>query len=301
MKQTVIATALLALAASSAFAQAPNVQGGSSSSNVVTGVSNFPSIPIIAPNGYAGISMRRNDGNMSLGTIPLMAPVTLATAAATANSNGTYIAGIPLLMPNIAQVWRTDTSYNATAETFSLRQLSYPTATNWPHFGGLVIGRVAGTSSANANGVYFGEWSPAKAGGPGATPSTDLNMANAGRTVFYVGDNAVTSMPTLVNAQYSVVGIRQTGVGTNQPYAPTLYTGTLTANYASGSGSITGSIVRGSDSVNFAGTNIVAAGTFSNGSTINGRFYNNAAALAGIYTGGSGTGNHIAFGGSRSN
>lgn len=297
MKKQLIAAAVLAMmSTTSAFAGPNPTKGGSFGGGVVVGDSDFPNIPIIAPNGYAALSMRRNDGSFS-GYIPLRAPVTLATAAATANTNGTYIAGIPIVMPNIAQVWRTNTSYNATAETFSLRQLSYPTAANWPHFGGLVIGRVAGTG--DTNGVYFGEWSPARTGGALPAPSTDLNMGSSGRTVWYVGDNPTTSMPTLANVTYNVVGIR--GVGTsagNQPYAPALYTGALVANYAGGSGTITGSIVRGSDSVNFAGTSIAAAGTFSNGSTIQGRFYNNANALAGIYTGG-GAGGNVAFGGRR--
>ncbi|MBW7900428.1 MAG: hypothetical protein H3C26_03060 [Rhodocyclaceae bacterium] len=300
MKTQLIAAAVLAVIGTSAAWAAP-AGGSSNTANVLAGTSDFPSIPIIAPDGYAALSMKRNDGNFS-GFIPLRAPVTLTTTAATANTNGTYIAGIPLLMPNIAQVWRTDTSYNATAETFSLRQLSYPTAANWPHFGGLVIGRVAGTG--NTDGVYFGEWSPARTGGALPAPSTDLNMGSSGRTVWYVGDNPTTSMPTLTSVTYNVVGIR--GVGTsagNQPYAPDLYTGALVANYSGGSGSITGSIVRGSDSVSFAGTSIKSTGEFGNGpggnpGTIQGRFYNNANALAGIYTGGGASGN-VAFGGKR--
>ena len=218
MKKQLIAAAVLAMmSTTSAFAGPNPTKGGSFGGGVIVGDSDFPNIPIIAPNGYAALSMRRNDGSFS-GYIPLRAPVTLATAVATANTNGTYIAGIPIVMPNIAQVWRTDlktsanpTGYNAYAETFSLRQLSYPTGANWPHFGGLVIGRVAGTG--DTNGVYFGEWSPARTGGALPAPSTDLNMGSSGRTVWYVGDNPTTSMPTLANVTYNVVGIR--GVGTS--------------------------------------------------------------------------------------
>lgn len=297
MKKTITATAVavaaLALAGvSSAFAQAPNVQGGSSNmNNVQTGASTFPNIPIIAPNGYAGIRVWRNDNTWS-GYIPLVAPVTLTALAATANSAGPFYADIPFTSIRVAQVWWNN--LNPVANVHSLRQVTYPAAAGWPHFGGLVVGQVKGTTGGN---VYFGEWSPPVAS-PSTGNSTDLNMTSSGRTVWYAGDNAVTSMPTLVNAQYSVVGIRQTGVGTNLPHAPQLYTGTLTANYSGSSGSITGSIARGSSSVNFAGTSIAAAGTFSNGSTINGRFYNSANALAGIYTGG-GAGDHVAFGGKR--
>lgn len=293
MKKTVIATALLALAASPAFAQAPNVQGGSSNpGNVLVGPSDFP--PIITPAGYAGLRMKRADGAWS-GYVNIAAgPIAQVTANATANTAGPFYASFPLIPSiKIAQVWYNN--QNPTANVYSLRQVTSIPIAGWPQFGGLVVGQVKGTAAGN--GVYFGEWSPPVAS-PSTGNSTNLNMTSSGRTVWYAGDNAVTSMPALVNAQYSVVGIRQTGVGTNLPHAPELYTGTLTANYGGSSGSITGSIARGSSSVNFAGTSIAAAGTFSNGSTINGRFYNSANALAGIYTGG-GTGDHVAFGGKR--
>lgn len=297
MRKLIITAAVLALAgASSAFAQGANVQGGSSNTNnVQAGPSTFPSIPILAPDGYAGLSMMRNDNTWS-GTIPLMTPVLLTTLVATPNQAGPHYANNPLTQARVAQVWYNN--QNATANVYSLRQTDYPAAANWPHFGGLVIGVVKGTTGGN---VYFGEWSPPVSGTPNQGDSTDLNMTSSGRTVWYVGDNAVTNMPTLVDAEYSTVGIRQTGVGGNLPYAPQLYTGTLTATYSGGSGSITGSIARSGDTVNFAGTTIASDGTFDNGGTIDGRFYNSAAALAGIYTGGSGAGDHIAFGGSRSN
>lgn len=287
MKMTVIATAVLALAAAApAFAAA---QGGSSNTaNVQVGPSDFPPG---APTGYAGISMLRNDGSWSGYVNIAAAPITQVTTYATANLAGPFYALHPGDGLPIAQVWYNNLS--AVANVYSLRQVRYLTQAGWPHFGGLVIGQVKGMTAGN--GVYFGEWSPPVAS-PSTGDSTDLNMGSAGRTVWYVGDNAVTSMPTLTNVTYNVVGIRQTGVGSNLPHLPQLYSGTLTANYSGSSGSITGSIVRGSDSVNFTGTNIAAAGTFSNGSTISGRFYNNATALAGIYTGG-GAGNHVAFGG----
>lgn len=295
MKMTVIATAVLSLAAAvPAFAQAPNVQGSSSNTaNVLVGSSDFPPPPV--PAGYAGISMLRSDGSMS-GYVNIAAgPITQVTGAATANQAGPFYALHPGDGQRIAQVWYNN--QNAVANVYSLRQLRYLTQAGWPHFGGLVIGQIKGATAGN--GVYFGEWSPPVSGTPNQGDSTNLNMTNSGRTVWYVGDNAVTSMPALVNAIYNVVGIRQTGVGSNLPYAPQLYTGALTANYSGGSGSITGSIVRGSESLNFAGTNISANGTFNNAAnTIEGRFYNNAAALAGIYKGGA-AGTHIAFGGSR--
>lgn len=299
MRKSVIATALLALAASPAFAQAPNVQGGTSKqANVQVGPSNFPAN---APAGFAGIRMLRNDGVNWSGYVNIAAaPINQVTSVATPNQAGPFFANFPLDGQKIAQVWYNN--QNAVANVYSLRQVTYQQAAPWPHFGGLVIGQLKGNAPGSA--VYFGEWSPALSGTPAQGNSTNLNMGSSNRTVWYVGDNAVTSMPTLVNAQYSVVGIRQTGGSSNLPHAPNLYTGTLTANYASGSGSITGSIVRGSQSLNFSGTSIAANGTFQkvSGTTavIEGRFYNNAATLAGIYKGGV-AGTHIAFGGSRSN
>lgn len=106
----------------------------------------------------------------------------------------------------------------------------------------------------------------------------------------------------------NVIGIQ--GVGTasdNLPTAPKLYGGTLTANYNGSNGTLTGSITNGTSTVNFnpggVATTFTAASqgkfTHTNG-TIEGQFYNNASALAGIYKGGTAASN-VAFGGSRSN
>lgn len=303
MQKLVLAAAILAAVGSvSAQAQtAPNVQGGSSSaSNVNTGPSDFPNnasitLPNPPPKGVAALAMRRNDNTFS-DYIPLVMPVGQVTSFATANAAGPFFAKHPGDGQNIAQVWYNN--QNAVANVYSLRQVRYLGQPGWPHFGGLVIGQVKGVTGGN---VFFGEWS-APVTTPSQTGSTDLNMASNSRTVWYVGDNAVTSMPALANATYNVVGIRQTGASGNLPHAPNLYSGTLTANYStsSASGSITGSITRGADSVNFNGTTIAANGTFAKGNQIEGRFYNNAAALAGIYKGGGAAGN-VAFGGNRSN
>ncbi|MBW7900432.1 MAG: hypothetical protein H3C26_03080 [Rhodocyclaceae bacterium] len=289
MKMTVIATAVLALAAAApAFAAA---QGGSSNTaNVQVGPSDFPPG---APTGYAGISMLRNDGSMSGYVNIAAAPITQVTGAATANQAGPFYAPFPGDGLPIAQVWYNN--QNAVANVYSLRQVRYLTQTGWPHFGGLVIGQVKGMAAGS--GVYFGEWSPPVSGTPNQGDSTDLNMGSADRTVWYVGDNAVTSMPTLTNVTYNVVGIRQTGVGSNLPHSPQLYSGTLTANYVSGgsANALTGTLSRTGDANVGINSTIYGNGTFSgNGAT--GQFYNNATALAGIYTGG-GAGNHVAFGG----
>ena len=122
-------------------------------------------------------------------------------------------------------------------------------------------------------------------------------MADSKRTVWYVGDNPTRNMPKLVNAKYNVLGVNKHTPGRND-----FYTGTLTANYGTGSGSLTGSISRPGDSVNFAGTNIRSNGTFDNGKAnehITGRFYGNSAeALAGIVDR-TGADKDVAFGGRR--
>jgi len=282
----------------------PNVQGNSSETkNVVVGKSTLPGL--ISPKN-SGLSMVKPNGSWSSFIDIFEGPITQVIKNATANQAGPFFAPPPSFfwyLDDVAQVWYNN--QNTGANVYSLRQLntSLPTIIPaLPRFGGVVIGQVKSPNNiayAVGSGVYFGEWSPAPSQQSDA-PSTNLNMTSSERTVWYVGDNAVTSMPTLVNAQYNVVGIRQTGVNGNLPHAPNLYKGTLTANYGGGSGSLTGAITRGSDSVNFAGTSINANGTFNNGSTIEGRFYNNAQALAGIYTGG-GASSHVAFGGSKTN
>ncbi len=289
---------LSALLVAPAFAQAPNLQGGASSGQVMVAPSEFPPGE---PQGYAGLRFVNSDGSTSSSISILDGPIKQISWSARANQPGSFYATTPILPIRIAQVWYNN--QNAAANIYSLRQTLTPPFASAPKLGGLVVGQVKaanGAAYAAGNGVYFGEWSP-QVSSPSRGDSTDLNMQSGRRTVWYAGDNAVTSMPALANAQYRVVGIRQTGVAGNLPHAPNLYAGTLVANYGGGSGSLAGSIVRGGDSINFAGTGISADGTFRNDShSINGRFYNNAAALAGIYTGPAAA-DHVAFGGSRSN
>lgn len=308
MKKALIATAVLALASTtSAYAQAVNVQGDSSNpSNVTPGVSNFP--PFAAPLGYSGLQMAKPGGGTS-GFIDIFGgPVTQATNSAIADDPGPYFAPFPLNPAiNIAQVWRTTSANNGSngvINTYVLRQLQPAPVPvpQFPEFGGLVVGQVAGTTKGN--GVYFGEWSQAISS-PDQGDSTNLNMADASRTVWFVGDNAVSNMDALVDsnnqfqAAYNVVGIRQTGEGTNLPHAPNLYTGVLTADYVTGriGNPLSGSLARTGDPTVTISADIQSDGRFV-GADNNGRFYNDAAALAGIYTGG-GASDHIAFGGSR--
>lgn len=191
--------------------------------------------------------------------------------------------------PKLGQVWYENRHNNT--EVYSVRQITEPKLPFAPKFGGLVIAKVPGMGEGN--NVFFGEWAPRK--GSPSDNSTDLNMADGKRTVWYVGDNPTRNMPKLVNAKYNVLGVNKHTPGRND-----FYTGTLTANYGTGSGSLTGSISRPGDSVNFAGTNIRSNGTFDNGKAnehITGRFYGNGAeALAGIVDR-AGADKDVAFGG----
>lgn len=304
MKKFAFTLAALSLAVSGAVSAAP--VGGSSSTHVSIGSSN------IAPGGtpgYSGLAFSSTGSAPYSGYADLLqAPIAQATNGV-ADSNGNRWATQPGTTAIIAQVWKS--TANATADISSLRQVMTPSAP-MPVFGGLVIGQVKRDHDANpatanqayalGQGVYFGEWSPQNS--PTTSASTDLNMDSANRTVWYVGDDPVTAstMPTGIDATYNVVGIAQTGEGSNLPGAPVLYTGNLDAFYAFGSGDIEGVISNGVNTIDFAGTTISNNGTFANttaGNIIEGRFYNGAEALAGIYTGAAGAADDVAFGGSK--
>jgi len=295
----IIVASASVLALASSPAQAINLQGDSSNKERLKIVSG--TFPPGQPAGYAGLRFRNPDNYWSFDVGILGGPIKHIRETSRANSGSEFYATMPIIPVRIAQAWH-NTQSNV-ANVYSLRQIINPPLSFAPRLGGLVVGQVKAsnsTSYSNGSGVYFGEWAP-QVSSPDRGNSTDLNMGSAERVVWYAGDNAVSRMPTLVNAQYRVVGIRQTGVGNNLPHAPNLYAGTLTANYRSGNGALTGALARGGERVDFAGTGISADGKFSNGTTLNGRFYNNAAALAGIYTGGQTRADHVAFGGNRSN
>lgn len=306
MKKSMIALAAMALLGSGAAMAASG--GSSNTANVAVGNSNHA----LFGGGNAGLKFE----NSLLGFIDIAkGPVNGSNTAIASKGQGAIMTGADAGAPvsiDIAQVWNASATQGTSKFMINnVRQVN--TFFLAPQFGGLVIGQVAdasGTPLAIGSGVYFGEWAPRAAGTP-PTNSTDLNMGSNSRTVWYVGDNPTTTMPTLTNATYNVIGIQ--GVGTasdNLPTAPKLYGGTLTANYVSGGGvnnTLTGSITNGTNTVNFAGTTIGSTGKFGNGTggvgvpgTIEGQFYNNASALAGIYKGGTAASN-VAFGGSRSN
>ena len=304
MKKSMIALAAMALLGSGAAMAASG--GSSNTANVAVGNSNHA----LFGGGNAGLKFE----NSLLGFIDIAkGPVNGSNTAIASKGQGAIMtgadAGAPVSM-DIAQVWNASATQGTSKFMInSVRQVN--TFFLAPQFGGLVIGQVAdasGTPLAIGSGVYFGEWAPRAAGTP-PTNSTNLNMASSDRTVWYVGDNAVTATPNLASVNYNVIGINQTGTDASGnvlagglPTSPNLYRGTLTANYNNGSvtNALTGSLTRtGSATININAT-IDSTGQFS-GNGAKGRFYNNANALAGIYTGGGTAASHVAFGGSRSN
>ena len=229
-------------------------------------------------------------------------PIPINGTDPSANVNGTRnpqyltlhdvvpILGNWFINPRLGQVWYENRHNNT--EVYSVRQMANSAIPAAPKFGGLVIAKVPGMGEGN--NVFFGEWAPRKGNPP--QNSTDLNMADGKRTVWYVGDNPTQNMPVLSEATYNVLGVNKHTPGQND-----FYTGVLTANYGTGSGSLTGTLSRPGDSVNFAGTRIDHRGTFNNGEhaadKITGRFYGSGAeALAGIVDR-AGVDKDIAFGG----
>ena len=308
MYHKTLLAAVLCGAVSMAAAEHVSNMGGSSNQNAVD-FGKSSTLPFGA--GKAGLAFSNDGGNswssfINLENGPVKhirrkhgnTPINGNNAAA--NVNGTQnpryltlkdvapVVGF-FYNPTLGQVWYENRAHNT--EVYSVRQMAEPNLPAAPKFGGLVIAKVPNMSDGN---VFFGEWAP-RAGNPPQN-STDLNMNSNQRTVWYVGDNPTRNMPTLVNAQYDVVGINKHTPGQND-----FYTGTLTANYGTAAKSITGSLTRGADSINFAGTNIQNNGKFANtgngGNHISGRFYGNQAqALAGIVDR-AGVANDVAFGG----
>lgn len=195
--------------------------------------------------------------------------------------------------PKLGQVWYENRHNNT--EVYSVRQIANPIIPAAPKFGGLVIAKVPGMGGSNGN-VFFGEWAP-RAGNPQQI-STDLNMADGKRTVWYVGDNPTGNTTGVRTATYNVLGINKHTPGQND-----FYTGQVTATFGSGiTGTMAGRISRSSDHVDFDHAKIDNRnGTFADPSQgMTGRFYGNqAAAMAGYTTRGTGNvGDDVAFGGS---
>ena len=201
--------------------------------------------------------------------------------------------------PPLGQVWYENRAHNT--EVYSVRQMANSAIPAAPKFGGLVIAKVPGMGGSNGN-VFFGEWAPRKGNPP--QNSTDLNMADGKRTVWFVGDNPAKNLSnmTISKATYNVVGINNHTPGQND-----FYTGQVTADFGS-KAVMGGSISRGDkDTLTFNDVSInLRNGTFTSTGTTNkegitGQFYGtNAAALAGYATRGNGVGDDVAFGGKQS-
>lgn len=252
---------------------------------VRTGPSNAPGMAT----GKAGISMPRSstiDPTDQSYVVGFAAGPVAQTNAKLGGGYGNDFLTKPGGTGLISEAWKY--AGPSSTDIYAYRQISDPVQ-GYPFFGGEVFGKVPGQE------VYFGEWAP-PGNNRGTSHDPNLNMSSALRTVFYVGENPTTSMPTLTNAQYDVVGIRQYNPDTHSG----LYSGVLTANYGAGSGTLAGTV----GYVNFNGTTIAANGTFNknfaSGATINGRFYGAAAeALAGIYDQANNVSNDMAFGGAK--
>lgn len=197
-----------------------------------------------------------------------------------------------IINPRLGQVWYENRAHGT--EVYSLRQTTFLS----PEFGGLVVAKVPGLK--DGNNVYFGEWAPREA--LPARNSTDLNMDSRQRSAWFAGDKPTGNMPQLVNAKYNVLGISKHTPGRND-----FFTGVLTANYGSGSGKLSGELVRGSERIDFKDTYISSYGKFSNvpgagarEHDITGRFYGeNAEALAGTVSNRKSGGADVSFGGRR--
>ncbi|MDK7242042.1 Slam-dependent surface lipoprotein [Neisseria subflava] len=193
--------------------------------------------------------------------------------------------------PKLGQVWYENRHNNT--EVYSVRQITEPKLFFAPKFSGLVIAKVPGMSEGN--NVFFGEWAP-RAGNPPKN-STDLNMADGKRTVWYVGDNPTGNTAGLGSMTYNVVGINKHTPGRND-----FYTGSVTARFGTApTGTMEGSISHGDDHIDFNNARITNKdGTFADQTQgMTGRFYGSgAAAMAGYTTRGTaGVGDDVAFGG----
>tara|TARA_R110002124_G_scaffold74369_1_gene199669 strand:+ start:4872 stop:5618 length:747 start_codon:yes stop_codon:yes gene_type:complete len=152
--------------------------------------------------------------------------------------------------------------------------LSAPIDVDEPNHSGMGVFNFAKVSNAN---VYFGEWSQTGTTG------------DSSRTVFYVGDDTGTSVPTSGTATYSVSGI-------NEYSGSNLMSGSFNVNF--GTNELDGYVENASFGVtvdgNISGAAISGSATAYDASTfteleengvLTGNFFgSDAAALAGIAT-----------------
>ncbi|HHK6027572.1 MULTISPECIES: Slam-dependent surface lipoprotein [Neisseria] len=315
VRQTVLA-ALLMGAFGSALA-VENIYGESSTNRVKTQKSD--ALPFGA--NRAGISIDSDGNNRYSNSINLEAGpaqrirnkygnTPINGGNQNANANGT--ANPKYLQPGdinpiagwfsktkLAQVWYEKRANNT--EVFSVRQMADPKLPIAPKFGGMTFAKVP-TAATN---VFFGEWAPRKGNSNQIANSTDLNMNDGNRTVWFVGENPTKNTRNLAAATYNVVGINKHTPGKND-----FYTGEIKATFGTGDkGSMSGALKRAGDrDLSFNGVEITnSKGTFNsipgrNNEGITGQFYGNgAAAMAGYAKRGTDNnkGDDVAFGGAK--
>ena len=317
MKASQLTLAVLLTAAFGSAAHAANVEGGSSNPNLIKPKT---SDPIPFGSGAAGIQVSSNGHlsnsiNLEVGPAQRIrnkygnAPINGGNQ--NANVNGT--ANPKYLIPGdvnpvlgwfssekLGQVWYEKRANNT--EVFSVRQMAELSEKGLlkkaPKFGGMTFAKVP-TAATN---VFFGEWAPRKGNSNQIANSTDLNMNDGNRTVWFVGENPTKNTRNLAAATYNVVGINKHTPGKND-----FYTGEIKATFGTGDkGSMSGALKRtGDKDLSFNGVEINNSnGTFNSGAAnnegIKGQFYGNgAAAMAGYANRGNGKGDDVAFGGAK--
>ena len=316
MKASQLTLAVL-LTAAFGSAYAVEVQGGSSNTKAIK-VGSSSLIPFGA--GRAGIAISNAaDGNYSFsvnlengparrirdkyGRTPINGGNQNANVNGTANPKYLTPGDVnPVLgwfsSEKLGQVWYEKRANNT--EVFSVRQMAELSEAGLlkkaPKFGGMTFAKVP-TAATN---VFFGEWAPRKGNPP--DNSTDLNMDDGNRTVWFVGENPTKNTTGLATATYNVVGINKHTPGEND-----FYTGEITATFGTNKfGSMSGALKRAGDNdLSFDGVEINnSKGTFNSGAAnnegIKGQFYGNgAAAMAGYANRGNGKGDDVAFGGAK--
>ena len=316
MKASQLTLAVL-LSASFGSAYAVEVQGGSSNPNLIK-----PKISDIIPFGWgaAGIQVSSN-GHLSnsinleagpaqrirnkYGNAPINGGNQNANVNGTANPRYLTPGDVnPVLgwfsSKKLGQVWYEKRANNT--EVFSVRQMAELSEAGLlkkaPKFGGMTFAKVP-TAATN---VFFGEWAPRKGNSNQIANSTNLNMNDGNRTVWFVGENPTKNTTGLATATYNVVGINKHTPGKND-----FYTGEIKATFGTGvKGSMSGALKRAGDKdLSFNGVEITnSAGTFKSGAgnheKIQGQFYGKgAAAMAGYAERGNGKGDDVAFGGAK--
>ena len=313
MKASQLTLAVL-LTAAFGSAYAVKVEGGDSSEGQLIQAAESDPLPFGA--GAAGIKVSTGNGlsnsiNLEAGPAQRIrnkygnAPINGGDQ--NANVNGT--ANPRYLQPGdinpiagwfsktkLAQVWYEKRANNT--EVFSVRQMADPKLPIAPKFGGMTFAKVP-TAATN---VFFGEWAPRKGNSNQIANSTDLNMNDGNRTVWFVGENPTKNTTGLATATYNVVGINKHTPGEND-----FYTGEITATFGTNKfGSMSGELKRAGDNdLSFDGVEITNTdGSFKSGAGnnegITGQFYGNgAAAMAGYAKRGDGVGDDVAFGGAK--